>query len=224
MDYKKYLTANNIIAVALILIGVIWLVCSIMRNIKIDNIPKWPKVEATVINSTIDSWWHGHNLGTRSITSATDSTIRYYPCMLYKYTVNNIQHQSEKVYFGGLETYNAHDINVLMGLYQPGSTIEVYVNPENSKESYVYNGTKSCRGVILSLIILAVGIYLVYKENFKMRSKGTETTEGAPVARSPEVERAPVARSPVFNSLPEVEIGERGGDSLYHYRQKFNFW
>jgi len=170
-----------------------------------------------VINSAIDSGTHGPFMGTKSITAASDSTIRYSPRVLYTYRVGDKDYQSERVYYGGVETYNAADINSIISGLQPGMSISVYTNPHNPSESYIYNGTKSYTGIIISIILILIAIGIVYQHNVNHKdlipefNKSFETSETSVIPPSTRIVRR----------YPNTTIGTRGVYSTTNPRKTF---
>lgn len=164
MGFSDYLTANNVIAAVLVIVGLVWLICSIVHNTKVDKIPRWPKVDAVIVNSTIDSSDGYNSIGRRFIDSPTFAA-KYFPKVSYRYTLNGKTFYSEKTFYGKPFHYNSSDINAIMAHLQPGMVTTIYYNPANLSESYMYNGKKTYSPIVLSIILILIGGFIFYRKH-----------------------------------------------------------
>ena len=173
VDYKEYLTIHNIVVVILAIIGLIWLISAAWRNWKISSIRSWPKTNASVINALVEpenvSSISGSNLLDHRYLVSTDNSTKYIPRVLYRYTVNGREYQSTNVVYGGEKAYNSFDIKTMMGHITPGSTVQVYVNPNDHNESYIYNGTAAYMGILMGLVLLAIAAAIGYHHNVNQK-------------------------------------------------------
>jgi len=172
------MTINNIVAIILGIVGLIWLLHGLWRNWKINRISTWPKANATVLNAVAKP--ANSNAGTmymdpRNIVAATNSSAKYEPIVFYRYRVGNRDYQSENVIYSGANSYNALETKNIFGQIQTGGTIPVYYNPNNPSESYIYNGTKSYTGIVIGIILLLLAAYLGYYHNLSKHRKMTTT-------------------------------------------------
>ena len=174
--WKDYLTIQNIVVAILAIIGLVWLITSIWRNWKIGRINNWPKVNAVVVNSVVEPEKVSSNFGStyldpRYLLGTTDSSTKFIPRILYRYNINGREYQSNNVIYGPDKAYNSLDIKTLMGNIGPGSTIQVYYNPDNPGETYVLNGTPNYMGALLGLILLALAGAIAYHHNYMQKKK-----------------------------------------------------
>ena len=160
--FCDYLTINNIVAIILGVIGLIWVIYSIWRNRKISNINSWPKTNARIISAVAQS---DNNkkimVDTRNI-SQVDPSAKYIPIVTYEYRVGDMVYQSHSIIYSSAHSYSANDIAMIMNGLIPGSTIPVYYNPNNASESYIYNGITNYTNMIIGLVLLLIAIYLGY--------------------------------------------------------------
>lgn len=160
-----HMTVKNIVAIILGVIGVIWVVSGVWRNWKIRSISKWPKTNATVINSLAEpanSSAGNTFIDPRYIVATTDSNAKFIPRVVYRYRVGNREFQSENVVYFGPRYYSAADIKMMLGQIYPGAVIPVFYNPNNNSESYIYNGNKSYTGIVIGIILILISSYLGY--------------------------------------------------------------
>lgn len=175
--FGKHVTVNNIVAIILAVIGLIWFIHSVWRNCKINRISTWPKAQAIVLNAVVEPI--NANAGNlyidpKTIIPSTDKFAQYIPIIIYKYDIGNQTYQSDSIMYSGSRTYNAFDTKILMGTMTAGSPITVFYNPNYPRESYIYNGFKNYLGIVVGLIFICVAIYLLYKEHINI-GQGEET-------------------------------------------------
>lgn len=156
----------NIIFIILGIIGLIWLIYSIWYNSKIDNIKTWPRTDATLVNIVLEPESQKNTyINVENLDTFTDQTVRFTPHVLYTYTVGGRTYQSTNFMFGRQKTYDALATRTLAGHLRPGSTIQVFYNPTNPSESYIYNGAHNHTGTWMGLILLALAAILAYYYN-----------------------------------------------------------
>ena len=196
-DFGAHMTVNNIVALILGIIGLIWLIHGLWRNWKINKISTWPKTNAVVLNAVAEP--ANNNAGNvyidpSTIIATTNDNAQYIPRVVYRYRVGNRDYQSTNVVYSGAKSYNALDIKTLLGQVYPGATIPIYYNPNNHAESYIYNGNKSWTGVIIGLALLLIAAYLAHR-NHKNQTVTTVTqmTDASP-------------------SLTDIDISTRNGN------------
>lgn len=178
MAFKDHLTVKNIVILILFIIGLWWLIVSLTRNRKIDQIASWPKTDAIVINSVIESETTKYKKSqtydnTDTIDVETSTNTRYHPKVLYRYNIDGKEYESTSDFYGGDQWYNALDIKTIMSTFTPGTTIRIFYNPKNASESYIYNGTKSYTGLVISILLLLLALILALHE--KMTGNKTTT-------------------------------------------------
>jgi hypothetical protein len=172
-DFKDYMTVNNIVALILGIIGLIWLIHGLWRNWKINKIRSWPQTNAVVINSVAEP--ANSNAGNtyvdpRHIVPTTDNKALYIPRVVYRYRIGNKDYQSNRVVYSGAKSYGSLDIQTLLGQVYPGAMIPIYYNPRNHTEAYIYNGTTSWTHVVIGLVLLLIAGYLGYYHHHKIQT------------------------------------------------------
>src|SRR5690625_2656645 len=155
-------TLTSIAALILAIVGIIWLIKDIHHNVKVNQIKKWPKVQANVIAA----WAVPANSAAGNIPinpsnpQVTNTSAKYKPKVNYVYQVNGRRYSSHNFAYDSDNSYNSYEINQLMDGIEPNSTIRVYYNPSKPSESYIYNGTTSYTGIVISIIMLFLAAYL----------------------------------------------------------------
>lgn len=179
MAQSVLLTVNNIVALILGIVGIVWIIYGIWRNLKINRISSWPKTNALVLNSVAEpanSAAGNTYIEPRYIIATTDDQARYIPIVTYKYTVNKTEYRSSNVVYSGEKSYSSIDIKTMLGLITPGSTIPVYYNPSDPSESYIYNGLHSYTGIIIGAVLLALSGFLSYFGSKIKKSKSDDVS------------------------------------------------
>ncbi|MEM3061956.1 MAG: DUF3592 domain-containing protein [Nitrososphaerota archaeon] len=162
----------------MVVIGLIWLVISIWYNWKVVEIRQWPKTNAIVVKALVEP----KNGGSRTLVDprflvSDNPSAKYVPRVLYRYSVNGKEYQSDNVVYGG-GTYGFHNVKVLMGNILVGSTIQIRYNPRNPSESYIYGGAHNYCGIIMGLVLLLIAFLVCYYSNIVPRreSSGYDVT------------------------------------------------
>lgn len=181
MDFGKWFIVENIVALILLIIGVVWLIVTLIYNSKVNAIYKWPRVQATIVYTYISSTENsGNNILNTHYThnqfsnEDLDKAI-YIPHIIYQYNINGTNYQSNRITFGEPKKYNAIDIQAIMSTFTPGTHVLIYYNPNNPYESYIYNGTTSATGIIWGVIFILLALILVYYANVMKHKKQGET-------------------------------------------------
>lgn len=171
-NWQSHLTIHNIIVIILVIIGLIWLIHSLWRNYKISRINSWPRANALVVNSLVEPdgkfrlFSSSALLDPQYIDMSGKGNAKYIPRIVYRYNVNGKEYQSSNVVYGGDKAYNSLAIRALTGHITTGSTIQVYYNPSNPSEAYIYNGRYNWLGVVVGLLLLLIAAALGYHHNF----------------------------------------------------------
>jgi hypothetical protein len=165
-NWGCYFTVNNIIALIIAIVGMIWIIHAIWRNWKIGRISAWSKTDALVLtalvapaNLSADNMY----IDPKYIIPTVDNSARYVPIVVYRYSVGGHNYQSNSVVYSGPSSYSALDTKTIMRNITTGATISVYYNPHNPSESYIYIGTKNYVSLVLGIILLLIAIYLGYQ-------------------------------------------------------------
>ena len=221
-DFGAHMTVNNIVAIVLGIIGLIWLIHGLWRNWKINKISTWPKTNAVVLNAVAEP--ANSNAGNiyvdpSTIIATTNDNAQYIPRVVYRYRVDNRDYQSTNVVYAGAKSYNALDIKTLLGQVYPGATIPIYYNPNNHDESYIYNGNKSWSSVIIGLALLLIAAYLAHR-NYKNKTvttttKTTKITNASPSLTDIDTNIARQTTVPVATSRSITKTTGTIGSSFY---------
>ncbi|CAH6421622.1 Domain of unknown function (DUF3592)-containing protein [uncultured virus] len=173
MDLKSLLTVNNIVAAILIIVGLVWLIQSVWRNMKIRNINSWSKTNATVISAMaepVNEAAGNTYVDPQNIVATTDSEARYKPQVTYRYRVNGRDYESTNIIYNDDREYSPAQIKTLMAPMRPGATIPIYYNPREFNEAYIYNSETSWVGPVIGTILTLLGLWLAFK-GFKKYKK-----------------------------------------------------
>lgn len=165
---EKYFNVRSIISIILAIVGLVWLINTIWRNMKLNRVKSWPKANATVVLSSVIP--SNHIAGTAPLNPQTitiaNNNLTYTPNVVYSYTVNGKEYKSEKVLYIGNPSYNARDIVNLMTQLRQGATVPVYYNPENPTEAFVFNVKPSYTGIIGGIILLLLAAFIGREQYF----------------------------------------------------------
>lgn len=175
----NYVSVKNIIAIIIFIIGLVWLIWAAVYNARVSKISKWPRVEAKIVSSYIEAQSGDDN--TTLIDPYTVSQLNlnptraiYTPYLVYQYSVNGFMYQSSNIFYGGKKKYNGFDIQLFMKMFSPGTIINVYYNPKNFSEAYIYDGTKSYVGIVWGVIFIIIAIIIFFYHNKKKNQGGEE--------------------------------------------------
>lgn len=177
IDIGKWFIVENIVAIILLIIGIVWLIIALIHNSKINSIYKWPRTQATTIYAYISSTENnGSNILNTHYTynqfnNENLDKATYIPHIIYQYNVNGTNYQSNKITIGEPKKYNAIDIQAIMSAFTPGTHILIYYNPNNPYESYIYNGTTSVTGIIWGVIFILLALIIAYYANIMKHKK-----------------------------------------------------
>ena len=164
----------NIVAIILIIVGLVWLIQTLWKNWKINQIRSWPKASATVINvfaEPANAAAGSVYVDPSTIVATTGNNARYIPRVLYRYTVNGKEYQSNNVIYSGPHSYSALDIKILLGQIYPNAVIPVFYDPHNPGTSYIYNGNPRYLGAIIGALLVIIGGYILFQKNYKATVK-----------------------------------------------------
>ena len=164
-NFGKYFTAYNVVALILIIVGLIWLVQTMRKNNKIKEIRTWPKANATVISAVAEPVNRGQGspfLDPQHLVPKKGDNTQYRPIVVYRYRAGGNEYQSNNVIYAGKKSYNTLETKVMLGQLHPGGNVQVYYNPKNNDESYIYNGIQDNKGIIWGIIFILIGLALGY--------------------------------------------------------------
>lgn len=177
----NYVSVKNIIAIIIFIIGLVWLIWAAVYNARVSTISKWPRVEAKIVSSYIEAQSGDDNttlIDPYAVAQLNLNPTRaiYTPYIVYQYTVNGFLYQSSNIFYGGKKKYNGFDIQLFMKMFSPGTIINVYYNPKNFSEAYIYDGTKSYVGIVWGVIFIIIAIVIFFYHN-KEKNKGNEESK-----------------------------------------------
>ena len=166
MDKNFDFSIINIVIIILAIIGLVMLIHNLWKNWHIGKVESWPKTPAEVMFSVAipanaaagSRWVEPHNI------NIANTSAKYIPWIAYRYNVNGIEYQSSKVFYQGPGELSGADTKLFMANMVQGNTISVYFDPKNPKESYIFTGKKNYTNTWIGLILLAIAIYLIYRE------------------------------------------------------------
>lgn len=179
MQFGDYLTGHNVLAIVVIVIGIIWLIYGIVYNRRINNVTRWPKTSAVVLNSVIET----PDKRYLTVSDLSNLTINqqyatiYSPRVLYQYTVMGTNYQSTNVYYGRSLRFNAFDIRAVMQTLAPGTTINISYNPHQYSESYIYVGERRYGHIFWGIILILAGAGIFAYQNFRKKGNGEKKGE-----------------------------------------------
>ena len=164
-NFGRYFTLYNIIALILGIVGLVWLIQTMKKNNKIKEIRSWPKVNATVINAVAEPLNRGQGspfIDPQYLIPKKGDNSQYRPIVVYRYKAGGNEYQSNNVVFAERKSYNAFETKTLLAQLSAGGNVQVYYNPKNNKESYIYNGIEDNKGIIWGIVLILLALALVY--------------------------------------------------------------
>lgn len=165
-----------VVAIILGIIGLVWLIHNIWKNIKINNISSWPTTPALVLSSMAqpanDAAGYDY-VKPADIVVRSDIDAEYIPHVTYRYRVGNREYSSQNLVYDGPEIYNSFDTKRLFGPISAGQTIPVYYNPDDHEESYIYNGKTTWVGIVVGIILLLIALGMLFGANSKKMGIGS---------------------------------------------------
>lgn len=212
MHWDKLTKWYNIVLIILGILFLVSIIRKIWHNIKVNSISNWPKISARVLKVGLQVKTAG--LATTDISIGATNQIDYsersvllpasiyHPHVVYEYNLDGQIHVSNSFSYGEVEYYGgAQIVNMLRNL-APGTNINVYYNPKDPAETYIYPGTKSYGSLVIQLIILLIIVGALARQVQTgaeyHKSFGTTTQERVPISK--------------FTFSPIVDIGMEGGD------------
>lgn len=121
----------------------------------------WPMAVGKVLFATVDA---------RRSRSGSGYSTNYYPNVIYEYVVNGQRFQNNQMYSGvqyGLGSYKRVEQKVAK--YPPGSTVQVYYNPENPSQAVLEQsapGSKILWFVVLFILVMvAISVAFTFGMN-----------------------------------------------------------
>lgn len=156
-DLMDLFTINNIVALILGIIGLVWLINGIRQYQKITQVNNWPKTNATVQNAVLVN---SANQAIDPRNVPANAIDKYTPQVTYAYRVNNTNYQSDKIFYNTPKNFDATQARTLFGQIYPGSVVQIRYNPQNPSEAYIYPGSADIWPIIIGLLLLLLALYL----------------------------------------------------------------
>lgn len=176
-NWGEYFTVNNIVALILGIIGLVWLIHGIWRNSKINKINSWPKINARIIGAVAQLASDKNVLVDPKNIQIVDNSAKYIPNVTYEYQIGNMMYKSSSIVYDGEKSYSATDTKMIMDKLIVGSVIPIYYDPNNFSESYIYNNTHSYIGIIIGIILIVIAAYLGYRHNSNVKNVFNKKTK-----------------------------------------------
>jgi len=158
----NFWSLNNVVGLILAIIGVAWLIYSIIEISRQEAVERWPKTIGTVVSSAIEE----PVTVNQTPSAVLNPDVRLYtPYVLYQYTVNDVKYESNTFYLAYKRKFNGIEIQKMMESYRKGDPITIHYNPNNVSESYIYGGIKSYFGIFWSVILILIALALGFQHN-----------------------------------------------------------
>lgn len=175
---------NIIIAVILAILGIILIIQNIVQNQRLVSLGNWFLTNGIVINAVAQPATApaGH-VPTVSVNvyQIPDSTARYIPRIVYKYTVNGKEYQSNQLFYGGEPELSSSEIAPFMDKFRVGSAIPVYYNPSDPQQSYVIlSKYRNYWGIVFGIILILLAFWVLNSDRIKITSQGIDITSETP--------------------------------------------
>lgn len=153
------MTATN--GIGLIVIGVVMALIGYKFHFSIDY-SKWVKVNGTVIDTYIDRSVKYSTTYSKKSTSRS-RTVSYNPQIKYRYHYNGTAFTSREISNVEPSYRFKYFANSFLDSYKPGTTVDVFVNPDRPFQAYLYfsNGLWWVL-LVMAALLVAGGLYSVY--------------------------------------------------------------
>lgn len=144
-DFESFLSFANLGSLILLIIGIALIVLNIYFNSKVKRVESWPTAVATIQSAEVTA----------------DSHNDFHVHATYTYTVGGVNYTSSGTSVWGMQKFSnpAH----IKGIVK-GAQVNVYYNPTEPAESYIFSGETRYSGWILGIIaiLIAAGLFVHY--------------------------------------------------------------
>ncbi|HTV36255.1 MAG TPA: DUF3592 domain-containing protein [Xanthobacteraceae bacterium] len=127
-------------------VGVVLYVVQLRQGLRADASKKWPKAQATVIASALES--------------SPEHKRRYRAAIRYRYRVGAKNYQSDRVFWGGNEGRRRH-MESVVSLYPAGASIGIHYDPQNPAEAVIdparFAGSRVT--VVYAMAMITIGVF-----------------------------------------------------------------
>lgn len=175
---------NIIIAVILAILGIVLIIQNIVQNRRYNNIRNWFLTNAIVVNAVAQPVTSSAGfvpVDPNNITLIADATARFIPQVIYRYNVNGIEFESNQLFYGKEQQLSSSEITNFMDKFRVGSTIPIYYNPSNPRESYVIvSGGQNYWGIIFGIILVILAFWVMNRNRIKISSSGIDIMSETP--------------------------------------------
>jgi hypothetical protein len=147
------------ISVILILIGVSLFIWNIKSMITISKLSSWALSTGEIIK--LD--WVEIRKGPNPESRVHRIGHRYHLDLLYRYKVNGKEFEGNRLRFGPLKNINSKSVcDEISGRFRVGSSVEVYYDPKNPKQSTLELSKVSDMwvGLLISVVFFAAGVFM----------------------------------------------------------------
>lgn len=176
----NYYNPLSWIAIIALIAGLIILGWALWRNHRINSARSWPRTNAVIINAVAEITngpKHAPYIDPSTIVPRQNEKTKFKPIVSYRYIVNGREYTSTGVVFHGKDDYDSLTTSMMMTNLRPGATVQIFFNPNNPSESYLFNGESSSTGIWWGAILILIGLILGYIHKRKVSVvNGTYTT------------------------------------------------
>jgi Protein of unknown function (DUF3592) len=114
----------------------------------------WPATTGKVLSSEVEA--------RRSSSSTGGYTTSYYPMIFYEYQVDGQIHRSNTLVLGGEVGGPVSRAQQTVIAYPPGSSVQVYYNPENHQQATLEQGSSLSGILIWVAVLIIVGLICTF--------------------------------------------------------------
>jgi hypothetical protein len=107
----------------------------------------WPATTGKVLSSEVEA--------RRSSSSTGGYNTSYYPMIFYEYQVDGQIHRSNTLILGGEVGGPVSRAQQKVMVYPPGSSVQVYYNPDNHQQATLEQGS-SLSGILIGVAVLII--------------------------------------------------------------------
>jgi hypothetical protein len=156
------LSIAYIIGIFFILSGIVMLAYEVYDYYNISKVSTWPvfKKGAVITISTVETAGYGYHLNLPFLSDVSAYDL-YRTRVAFDYTVNGVKYRSSKLSYYEPWSTDIIFVTIEDEYYQPGTIVDVIVNPDDPSEAYLIN--KSYGGyvyLLLAIVLLVVGALL----------------------------------------------------------------
>lgn len=134
--------------------GIYLILRSRKDKLKVQQAMNWPSVTGKVLESRL--------IESTSTDSDGDSSTTYRPYIRYEYDMGGITYTNDKVDVGMvISTSGTKKAKELLSRFSMGSSVLVYVNPDNPADSILEQKASTTATLVIGIALLATGLCIV---------------------------------------------------------------